>query len=840
MDLSKLDKDRDVREMTPEALWYDDAILHYRYHRLKEKGERYEGWSAEDFVNLHARIVAELKRRSLPHFDRDDELDRDTAPFLKYAEVRPSGETLGEPVTLEDVLPHLEAFKLRQPYLYLVGGLVVHGSTRGDVDILVKDSPLLPPEYRHVLEWRVLRSLPERLWNRVQFHYDRFHGPFTDNIPLFDLTVERVNGENQVFRMDLPAATDAAQAGASNNGTDLVKGLPRHEALKFLAWTQGKQAPRAGTPEIARQAEASREEDRIELFRFFVPMKPVRGYFPEERQTVDLFLSLFAPEDFPVHSTKKYDGGNTLFFKSGDRVVVFSEDGEEVTERLPGIVSAVLALPWGDLAFLAEIEMWRDGKHLPREALTGYMHAKGEPDHSELVANVYDVVFAAGGPKDAGVDPDAGDIHLKAFAEREKYLEAMGIEQSTMKVPDVSKKLNRVPSLISSNLDELRKHTEKLASLPGSEGNVAKKAAGTYSLAGRNEAQIKFHNSAVLAGIVLERIETKVAGTYNYRYGLTPGREKVKDADLVEVQGEKVLEVGKTFSTNRKAAPGEILEVEFETLNLIRDPDGAASVTAWAPRVMRILEGRKKPDSVDEAVATAREGRVFQEKEITPEGETVYLAERTVAGAPGILVPGDPDLEKANYVGNKKRLARYIVDKFPEGAESIADMMCGVGAVLIEAARRGLRVRGNDLSIVPYYYTKGVFEGAALTEEDVEKLKDAPPHDGWLTTAWKGMYPRPRAIRRYLDGLVVKARSFPGGKALAAKAVLSGVLQTMYADSGSGYPYPYPYPRPEAQRGARMRQIVELVDKLLPGEKDEERKKLLSQIREIARGASYA
>jgi len=55
-----------------------------------------------------------------------------------------------------------------------------------------------------------------------------------------------------------------------------------------------------------------------------------------------------------------------------------------------------------------------------------------------------------------------------------------------------------------------------------------------------------------------------------------------------------------------------------------------------------------------------------------------------------------------------------------------------------------------------------------------------------------------------------------------------------------GYPSPAPYPKPAPERGTRMRQIVELVDKLLKEEKDEQRKKVLSQIREIARGASYA
>jgi len=147
----------------------------------------------------------------------------------------------------------------------------------------------------------------------------------------------------------------------------------------------------------------------------------------------------------------------------------------------------------------------------------------------------------------------------------------------------------------------------------------------------------------------------------------------------------------------------------------------------------------------------------------------------------------DSVFEKANYVGNKRRLSKYIVGKFPEGGKSIFDPMCGCSAILIEAAKLGYRVKGNDLSIVPYWYSKGVFEGAQLSEADIEKLKNAAPHDGWLTTGWKGVYPRPRHIRRYLDGLAKKARQWQGAKGLAAKAVASRVLQTLYSDSISGY-----------------------------------------------------
>ncbi len=156
----------------------------------------------------------------------------------------------------------------------------------------------------------------------------------------------------------------------------------------------------------------------------------------------------------------------------------------------------------------------------------------------------------------------------------------------------------------------------------------------------------------------------------------------------------------------------------------------------------------------------------------------------------GLADAGDlagPGLDKANYIGNKRRLAKYIVDKFPKGAKTLYDPMCGCSAVPIEAARRGMRVVANDLSLVPYWYSKGVFEGAVLSEDDLQKLLEAPAKDGWLTTEWEGMYPRPKAVRRYLDGLAKEVREFQGPKCWAAKAVLSTLLQRMYAESGSGY-----------------------------------------------------
>ncbi|MHC5059363.1 MAG: DNA adenine methylase, partial [Planctomycetota bacterium] len=150
-------------------------------------------------------------------------------------------------------------------------------------------------------------------------------------------------------------------------------------------------------------------------------------------------------------------------------------------------------------------------------------------------------------------------------------------------------------------------------------------------------------------------------------------------------------------------------------------------------------------------------------------------------------VAKDIEIAKSNYLGSKRRLAKYIAGKLPSGGRAVFDPMCGISAVLVEAARRGYTVRGNDLSVVPYWYSKGLFEGTPLSDDDVTKLVEATPRDGWLTTEWDGMYPRPKAIRRLLDGLAATARAWQGAKGWAAKAVASLVLQTMYSESGSGY-----------------------------------------------------
>jgi len=375
----------------------------------------------------------------------------------------------------------------------------------------------------------------------------------------------------------------------------------------------GLESSREGSAKFRNEAAASLREDKILLERYFLTLKPTRPAVPEERMTLESLLKYFKEEDFPANVEKKYDGANHEFTKDGDKITIISEDGEDNTARLPKTVEAVRRLKAKTAKFLGELEAWEGNKHLPREVVSGYLHSHSKPDDSHIVTNVYGVVFLEG-----------EDLHKKSEAERRKALEGMGWPQTTVDEPDLKYRLNLAPSRTAKNTGELKAAIADLRKRPGSEGVVVKKHKAIYYL-DRNSRNgwFKLHNTGMLEGIVIEAIETTVRGVYNYRYGIDQGKYKVKPGDLSEVSGREWMEVGKTFSTKKKVGRGSVIEIEFETLNFVKDErSGTVKITAWVPRFMKAVAG--KPDSVDEVVSEARRNLILRQKTITKDGARVY------------------------------------------------------------------------------------------------------------------------------------------------------------------------------------------------------------------------
>jgi len=605
-------------ELNEQELLSVDLILHKAW-KLKTEGGRVhlgeKSYSNEDIINLHALVLGEFTKRGVKH-TLDDELYKQTLPFMKsqndLAPVYPSGVELGREITLEEILPQIKTFYIHPVFAWLVGGLANWGKTKGDIDILWWANEEIPDYLKKIIEFRFGRQFKDaELSKRIHHHLNYFQGPFTKAIPIYALKAERINPEGEI-----------KEAAINPKPVELVW------SSKYNGWTLPDDIVKQ-TDIFTQQAEQSAKEDKVELFRFFYALKPAKAHKPDEPQTIDAFIKVFKSDDYPVYSSKKFDGANHIIFRDYDKVQILSEDGTDNTSRFPYIIEAIKKLEVTRFAVLAEIEQWENDRHMPRETVAAYLNNSDEPDDSNLIANIYDIVFF----ESETVKP--GDIHKLPFIERLKFLKALNIPQSTDSIPDLKLKLNMVPHEPANNPKELREQTERLRCLEGSEGNVAKPHNFIYNLENKPSGMAKFHNSAVLRAIVTDLKETKTPQVYTYFYGLEVDDEfEVPDDTLKKINGKKYHEIGTTFSTSIKANVGDVLDVEIENLNLTDNLiDETTSITAWVPRVLGI--SKEKAMSITEAIKTARANYILQEKEINEDGEIIYKGIRQAFGSYG-------------------------------------------------------------------------------------------------------------------------------------------------------------------------------------------------------------
>jgi hypothetical protein len=145
----------------------------------------------------------------------------------EYGKPNPSGTIIGDEIQLKDILPLFKTCKLKKPFICLTGGLVAHGHTQGDIDILIRKSEPKDTDEDLPLKFRITRMFPEKYWKRLHFLYDdKHHGPFTDFVPLYDLLVERQGSEVQ--KMEEMAAFDPYDLLKNLDAIDTKELLRRH------------------------------------------------------------------------------------------------------------------------------------------------------------------------------------------------------------------------------------------------------------------------------------------------------------------------------------------------------------------------------------------------------------------------------------------------------------------------------------------------------------------------------------------------------------------------------------------------------------------------------------
>jgi len=324
---------------------------------LKEKGQALVGKSTS--LDIDAKALSEIAKIKPIPFVPTSHTFGDLAPVLS------SGDIDGKPLTLKEVEPFFKSFAIASPFIWLVGGVAEHPEegTQGDADILIN----LPSreEIERIVLFRIDRMFPLEMRDRLHLILETKKGlsPFTNNLPLFRLIVERIpDAEIQEMMEDMEDAFAEIKLKTKNVETE------------------------------RRQAEKALKSDKVTPGEFWLMAKPVRGYYPDKAQTIELFLDIYDKYyDYPALSSKKYDGEHISVHKVGNTVKVFSEDGK-VLQKLPNLKKEVSELKPEICVLEAELENWDYvGKnHYPRETV----HTGVKDDN--FTANVFDILYYKG------------------------------------------------------------------------------------------------------------------------------------------------------------------------------------------------------------------------------------------------------------------------------------------------------------------------------------------------------------------------------------------------------------------------------------------------------------
>lgn len=603
------------------------ARLRAKYAKWKKEHPRQQ---SEEMINEFLLLKVQLKALDYEVPYVETPLDEDAKTFkvgiipevpkdLKfgypYAPVRGSGQELGPSIGLDDCLPYLKDFVIATPTSWIVGGIIERESTKGDIDLL----HMLPDseELARIIDFRIYRMLPKHLADRIHACWENrgSRSPFTSFLSLYRLKYERIPGA-QIEPMAEPASRGSITTSLKPGGI----GPPYPSGFAEIKLRA------KGVERQEREANRAMKLDKITAGSFFLPQKPCRGYVPGQAQTLEFFLSLWKDEQFPVYSSKKMDGFHAIAWRIGDKITVYTEDGENITDQIPSIVDAIKRLKPKKICLDMEVEAWKNSQHLPREYSASLLRTK-EIDDSPLIGCVFDLLYYE----------EKGDIHKLPFSKRWAILSKINFPQSTEKVPDLNKKLNRIPHHLNENRKELEEETRRLSRLIGGEGNVAKQASAGYDLTGvRPMSWIKFHNSSQFTAIVISAVETKTKGTFNLEWGLLSGDRKVKEDIIRKVNSREVAYGGKTFAVREEemGKRGEHIVIETETFNVIYDTRTEAyDFSAWSPRFLG--KTKEKLDTIKSAEERAIRDRCFQAKLIDQEGKIHYLPGKSREEIPG-------------------------------------------------------------------------------------------------------------------------------------------------------------------------------------------------------------
>lgn len=340
----------------------------------------------------------------------------------------------------------------------------------------------------------------------------------------------------------------------------------------------------------------SRTKDEVKLFRPFYQAKPTHGRKPNVIYSYDGLMDVVNKEwpdwkEKGIWFNPKKDGITIQVHKQGDKVKIWTEDGSDITSRIPHIVEQVSKKP-GDWIVIGELEWYKDGKHKPRADASGIVNAKTHPEKPNIVLTLYDKFY------------HGKDIHKLTYCERKKELDKIN---PTDNIKIIKQRL------VKSN-SEFKSAFNWALSIPGSEGAMLKLASAQINLGPSTDAMIKYKHERFLTGRV--KAVHPVSGAKAWNYDIVVDGEKFEPKEGTSKRtSRKDTYVGRTYNTGIRTKAGSLVKIVYVDISKYIDPStGKVFFNYWAPRLISV--GGKNTTSIRELESMVEEttGRIAKKK----------------------------------------------------------------------------------------------------------------------------------------------------------------------------------------------------------------------------------
>lgn len=390
-----------------------------------------------------------------------------------------------EKLSAEEFVQKWKPFKLRKPFIQLVGSLANWMRTDGDIDLIIhaaEDEPLYAFTCKAISE-----SLPE--WkDKLHLLSDQtWCGPFTNFVNLADLAVDDegnlvILAEKSFFRMEM-----------------------------------------ARDPSFEGKAKKSQSQDSIDVMKPFFQLKPTHGRTQTEQYSIEGLLRVIDKmwpswKEDGIIVQRKYDGTTCQIHKKGNEVKIWTEDGSDITKNIPTLVNEIVTKHKDDWVAIGELELYLNGKHQPRSDSAAVINHLNKELEKDIRVTIYDKLWFNG-----------KDIHKLPAIERLKHVADFQETEHFRKAE---------ADFINNNEEALADAVKHFSGQEGSEGAMLKLAKAPYDLDKKSNEQIKYKKELFLIARVKEVNPIKGGNVFNYDMDL-PGAEYLGRTYNTSIKAEK-------------------------------------------------------------------------------------------------------------------------------------------------------------------------------------------------------------------------------------------------------------------------------------------------------------